>query len=325
MGKYIVLGASGFVGKNLVEFIKKENHTCIEFIGRSDTRPTSENLYFVDFEDANHVEIAKINNPEFPKDIDVVFNCLGYNGGIEFQGKHDIYERNVIMNMNALRFCRDFLKPKKVISFVASCAYPGHLAEFTESQFLEGEPHHSVEQHAFAKRHLFLTSYYFNDVSLCEFSGRPPSIQFISVCPPTLFGSHDKFNANSKVVGALIYKILQAKANNDDELKLLGTGEERRQLLYIQDFLEAIWTYKDSFTYKHLNNIESSIYPTIRELAYAIADIVDFRGDIWFDMNAKGVHRKYAKSIIYPPVDKTPLYKALEKTINHAKDRLNIK
>jgi nucleoside-diphosphate-sugar epimerase len=62
-----------------------------------------------------------------------VFHLAGWNGGISFNENFpaDIFFRNTLMGLNVLEACRTF-GVKKVVSVVASCAYPGRMRRHRE-------------------------------------------------------------------------------------------------------------------------------------------------------------------------------------------------
>lgn len=307
--KIVILGANGFLGRNIAEFYQKKDTPVVKVTHNN-----------VDFENMSSIEnfVSSDVLSEF-HDVNTVYNCLGYNGGIEFQGTPDIFIRNTRMNLNALEFVNEYIKPDTCVSFIASCAYPdSETGVYSEENLFDGPPHKSVEQHAYAKRNLYLTCQYLQKHNFG--TGGLARPKFYCICPPTLFGEYDKFGKNSKVVGALIYKILKAKKENSPYVRLLGTGNEKRQLLYVKDFAEFLEMPYMLHGYS-LCNVESSIYVTIRDLARNIGSLVDYHGEILFlDGSGGSAKHKYIWSNFNPDAAKTPLYLALRKTINYAEE-----
>ena len=59
--------------------------------------------------------------------------------------------------------------------------------------------------------------------------------------PPNLYGPNDNFDlVNSHFQPALINKIYLAKKNNKKNLKIWGTGKAKRELMFVDDFADAV-------------------------------------------------------------------------------------
>ena len=59
--------------------------------------------------------------------------------------------------------------------------------------------------------------------------------------PPNLYGPNDNFDlVNSHFYPALINKIYLAKKNNKKNLKIWGTGNAKRELMFVDDFADAV-------------------------------------------------------------------------------------
>jgi GDP-L-fucose synthase len=111
--------------------------------------------------------------------------------------------------------------------------------------------------------------------------------------PSNLYGINDNFHPeNSHVIPALIRRFHQAKINNDKKVIVWGTGNARREFLYVDDMAEAsLFVLElDEQTYKmntqpmvsHIN-VGSGKDVTIKELAEIIKKVVGFKGDLVYD------------------------------------------
>ena len=59
--------------------------------------------------------------------------------------------------------------------------------------------------------------------------------------PTNLYGPYDHFSEkNSHVIPGLIFRMHNAKLNNDKEFKVWGTGKPLREFLYVDDLSKAI-------------------------------------------------------------------------------------
>jgi len=130
-------------------------------------------------------------------------------------------------------------------------------------------------------------------IKLCESYNRQYGTDFRSVMPTNLYGINDNFHPeNSHVIPALIQRFHQAKANNDAEVVVWGTGNVMREFLYVDDMAEAsLFVLElDEQTYKantqpmlsHIN-VGTGKDVTIREMAETIKLVVGYEGKLTFD------------------------------------------
>jgi GDP-L-fucose synthase len=102
--------------------------------------------------------------------------------------------------------------------------------------------------------------------------------------PTNLYGPNDNYDlANSHVLPALIRKAHEAKLRGDSEYVVWGTGNPRREFLYVDDMAEACVFLMEHGIHDGLYNVGSGTDVTIRELAETVMDVVGFQGRIVFD------------------------------------------
>jgi GDP-L-fucose synthase len=122
---------------------------------------------------------------------------------------------------------------------------------------------------------------------------------FTSVIPTNIFGAHDNYNLeDSHVIPGLIHKCYLAKKNSTP-LTVFGTGKPLRQFIYSQDLARLfVWVLKH---YDEIDPIILSVGEadevSIRDVAYMVADAMDFKGEIMFDTSkADGQFKKTASN-----------------------------
>jgi len=238
---------------------------------------------------------------------DEVYHLAGYNGDIQFNQKFagTIFHRNTAMGLNVLDACREYGVPR-VLSVIASCAYPTETSLLTPDCLLKGEPHPSVEGHAYAKRNLVVMSRLYNQQFGCNFG---------TVCPPTLFGPPCA-RPNSKVMDQLIYKFWTAKREGFPAVQLLGNGAPHRQVLYVEDCPRLLWQAMwDPSTFKETCHIAGH-EKTVRELAEMVCEAVQYKGEIHWngsvDMNGQ-MRKNLVAGPEYGPA--TSLEEGIRKTL----------
>lgn len=72
---------------------------------------------------------------------------------------------------------------------------------------------------------------------MCEFYASISDIKFTAIRHSNIYGPHDKFDLErSHVFGASITKVMTAH----DKIVMWGTGEEERDLLYVEDLVDFV-------------------------------------------------------------------------------------
>ena len=192
-----------------------------------------------------------------------------------------IYENLMIQN-NIIHNAHVF-GVKKLLFLGSSCIYPRDCPHpIKEEYLLTGLLEPTNEPYAIAK---------IAGIKMCENYYRQYGSNFISVMPTNLYGPGDNFDLNcSHVIPALIRKFHEAKTSNTPQVEVWGTGNPKREFLYVDDMadasvflmenLEAEKLYAGGVT--HLN-IGSGSDLSIRDLAKTIAEVVEYGGNIIFD------------------------------------------
>lgn len=219
---------------------------------------------------------------------DILVHLAAVNGNIGYNAKYpfDIYYNTSQIGLNCLRAAAEN-GVKKIVSLISSCAYPDLGDKILEEKdFWQGEPNKSVSAHGYAKR------------TILEF-GQQVKKQFdidcIGVVVNTIYGENDSYDENkTKVVGGMIKRFSEAKKNKDKSIECWGSGNVKREFIYVQDVAKylplAIRDYDDSH---YPINIGSGQEYSIKELAETIKNIVGFDGDIiWNTSKPDGQMRK---------------------------------
>jgi GDP-L-fucose synthase len=140
-------------------------------------------------------------------------------------------------------------------------------------------------------------------IKLCESYNRQYGTDYRSVMPTNLYGPNDNFHSeNSHVIPALIRRFHEAKVNNDPYVEVWGSGNQLRDFLHVDDMADAstyIMTLDNKILYEIISpmlshiNVGSGEEITIKDIAYIIKDIVEYNGEIVFNMKMPdGTYRK---------------------------------
>ena len=162
-------------------------------------------------------------------------------------------------------------------------------------------------------------------IELCNSYRSQYGCNFISAMPTNLYGTNDNYHPeNSHVLPALIRRFILAKKINEPYVTIWGTGNPKREFLHVDDLAEACYYLIINYNEAGLINIGSGQEITIRELAFLIAEIIEFNGEIKFDFTKPdGTPRKLLDSSKLNKIgwsSKIELRSRIQNTINEVYD-----
>jgi GDP-L-fucose synthase len=109
-------------------------------------------------------------------------------------------------------------------------------------------------------------------------------MDIISVMPTNLYGPRDNFDTvSSHVLPALIRKMHDAKVAGAPTVGLWGTGSPRRELLYVEDLVDALVFLMNNYSEHEIINVGTGKDLSIKELAQMVARTVGYEGELVFD------------------------------------------
>ena len=176
---------------------------------------------------------------------------------------------------------------ERLIFLGSSCIYPKFSAQpISEESLLTGVLEATNEPYAIAK---------IAGIKLCESFNRQFGTDYRSLMPTNLYGPGDNYHPeNSHVIPGLIKRFAVAKAMAADSVEVWGTGQARREFLFVDDLAEAVLYVMDlpHAVYAEITdpmsshiNVGTGEDVTIAELAGIIGDIIGFQGEIIFDVS----------------------------------------
>ncbi len=273
--KIFVAGHRGMVGSAIVRELNKNDDVSLVFRDRADL---------------DLLDQKSVNNFFEKEKPDQVYLASAKVGGIHANNSFPaefIYE-NLVIQANVIH--SSFLSGVKKLLFLgSSCIYPKHAPQpMPEASLLQGVLEPTNEPYAIAK---------IAGIKLCESYNRQygvsHGVDYRSVMPCNLYGPGDNYHKeNSHVVPALIRRFHEAKISGDSSVTVWGSGNVKREFLYVEDMAKAsilVMNYPTNqikeVTDEMLShiNIGSGIDLSIAQLASKIAEVVEFQGKINFD------------------------------------------
>ena len=300
--KILLTGATGFLGKNLVEHMSKFLPENSQVIG------IGSKVYDLRCPYA----CSKVLHQHKPN---VIVHAAGSVGGIganqQNPGKF-MYE-NLIMGANLIEQCRLNRKPKFILLGTV-CSYPKFTpVPFQENEIWNGYPEETNAPYGIAKKTL---------MKLLQSYGEQYGLTGANLIPVNMYGPHDHFNLNSShVIPALILKFYNAMKNGQQRVELWGTGNASREFLFAEDCAEAIAMAIQKDTDLEPINIGNGREIKIRDLALEIAEQMGYEGEVFFDPSKpdgqprRCLDTSRAKSVLGFTA-KTDLQTGLRKTIS---------
>jgi len=261
--KILVTGGSGLVGHGIQSI--QAQHPEHEFIFMS-----SQNCNLLDLPETR--AYFQQTRPDY------VIHLAANVGGLfkNMNYKVNMYEDNIVMNMNVLKCCHES-NVQKVVSCLSTCIFPDKTTyPITEEMLHNGAPHKSNDAYAYAKRMLEVQSKAYRE----QYGDN-----FICVIPTNIYGPHDNYCIESgHVIPALIHKCYLAK-QNQERFQVCGSGNPLRQFIFSEDLAKLIiWAlleYDEKESIILADREENEV--SIEHVARMIAREFDYESHIFFD------------------------------------------
>jgi len=184
-------------------------------------------------------------------------------------------------------------KVRKLLFLGSSCIYPKLAPQpLKEEYLLTGKLESTNDAYAIAK---------IAGILMCKSYNRQHGTNFIAAMPTNLYGPGDNFDLQtSHVLPAWIRKFHAAKVAGQASVELWGTGNVRRELLYVEDLADALVFLMNHFDAgreredeKMFVNIGLGEDIVLRDLAELVRGIVGYSGAItWNASMPDGTPRK---------------------------------
>lgn len=209
--------------------------------------------------------------------VDFVFLCAARVGGILDNARYqaDFLYENLMISANVIHAAARF-DVKKLLYLGSSCIYPKLAPQpISEDALLSGPLEPTNEGYAIAK---------IAGLKLCEKYNRQYGKCFVSVMPTNMYGPNDNFHPEgSHVIPGMMRRFHEAQLQGAPYVTVWGTGEPKREFLYVDDFAEASLMVMESYDNPATLNVGTGQDVTIRELAHLMKEVVGYQGEIRFD------------------------------------------
>ena len=261
--KVLIFGSNGLVGKSLIRVLSNSEKI-------DELVPSTRN-------DTNLFSLQETKKRILDVNPSIIINAAAKVGGIHANNtkRTEFILENLKINMNILEACVDNNKIK-IINLGSSCIYPLNAENpIAEDSLLTGKLEPTNSPYAIAK------------ISAIEI-GRSLSKQYghkvLNLMPTNLYGPGDNFSEkDSHVIPGLIYRMHNAKLNNESSFNIWGSGKPLREFLYVDDLSKAIEFLISNEINDDLINIGSGNEISIYDLSKLIKEIIGYDGKLVFD------------------------------------------
>ena len=217
--KIFIAGHKGMVGSSIHRKLKKIGY---------------KNLLLVDKKKLNLLDQKKVHSFLIKNKPKLVIIAAAKVGGIVANSKYK--EKFLYVNLqiqNNLIHGSYLARIKNLIFLGSSCIYPRNCKQpMKEKYILTGKLEETNDAYAIAK---------IAGIHMCANYSKNYNLNYKSLMPPNMYGPGDNYDSqNSHFYPALMKKIIKAKKQNKKYVVLWGTGKAKRELMFVEDFANAL-------------------------------------------------------------------------------------
>ena len=260
--KYIVLGHTGFVGKNLTQHLLNNDH---EVVGLS-----SAQCDLRDYAQLNKA-LKEIGT------IDAVFNCAANVGSVHYVTAKagDVISDNTYIALNLYKAVLENCPSTTIVNLLSNCCYVNGTQIQEEDNWLGGEVHPSVFSFGNFKRVL----YYVSRCYSMQYDIKSTNLMFSGI-----YGPGDSTDPNKvHALNGMIIRMLSAIKEDAEEFEIWGTGNPIREWIYIDDVCKILLRSLDMEQIIEPVNVAQGEGFSIAETAECIANATGFEGNLTFN------------------------------------------
>ena len=290
--KIYVAGHNGLLGSAVVRRLGEEGYRNLIL------KTSSE----VDLRDSSQVkDFFEKERPDY------VFLCAASCGGVQSNIHNPVgyIQDNLDIQSNVIKNAHNY-KVKKLLFVGSAATYPQECDQpIREESLFSDYLSPANEFYCIAK---------IAGIKLCQAYKKECGDNFITVQPNNIYGPRDKFDeSKGHVMAALITKFHKAKKTRSSEVICWGSGNARREFIYVEDLADALLFVMNNYNDNEPLNIGVGEDHEIKEVAQLIADVIEYEGKIEWDITKpEGVSKRLLDSSKLFSMGWTPTYGLLE-------------
>lgn len=258
--KVLVAGGTGFVGVNLIKRLLSLNADITATIHKKEPIIIDDRIKY------KRCDLTKIEDcKDAVENIDYVFMCAANTQGAAVLDKNPLVHvtPNILMNSQMLESAY-FAKVKKFLWIGSSTGYPPtDNRPVKEEEMMNKDPYDKYFCVGWMKRYTEV---------LCRMYSEKLKNPMVTVVlrPTNIYGEYDKFDfETSHVFAALIRRVVE----RHNPIEVWGTGDDVRDLIYVDDFIDAILLAIEKINLYNPINIGFGKGYSIKELLKMILEV----------------------------------------------------
>jgi len=301
MKKILIIGAYGFLGKNLVNELDKTNYSLFK-----ESRRTGFDLF----------DLKNVEQKFFNIQPDIIINCAAHVGSMPYVSKYsaDVCNDNCLMYLNLYKAVSTVCPNAIIINPISNCSYPGIIDVQHEEMWWDGNIHESVMSYGNPKKMGFVLS---------ECYKKQFGIKTVNLIIPNAYGPNDYLDPErTHAMNGIILRMLRSVKNNETSFQVWGTGTPIREWIFMPDVAKIIKSIIDEERYDIPNpiNLGQEFGVSIKDTVNIIKDTIQSNMTIEFDLSKpdgapKKVLGNKLFSITFPNFSFTSYENGIKETI----------
>ena len=266
---YLILGSSGFIGKNLLKKLDKSKHNIRLFDRTNLNQKNYENQNATNLQFVEGVFSPEYDFFELTKDIDVVYHLISTTIPSSSITLEEELTENVFSTIKLLEACK-INKVKKIIFLSSGGTVYGKSNGFPFKETDETNPINSygiqkltIEKYIQLYFHLYQLDY-----------------RIIRLANP--YGPGQNPHQNQGIITKFAYNIV-----NNIPVKIFGQGDVIRDYIYIDDAIDGIIAIEQDQSGEKLFNLGVGQGHTIKEIVSTIENVSNKKFSIHYEEERK--------------------------------------
>lgn len=261
--RVLVAGGTGFVGVNLINRLLSLGAQVRATLHRKDPVIRDKKIDYVKCDLTSLKHCKKVVS-----DMDYVFMCAASTSGAAVIAASPLVHvtPNIVMNSQMLEAAY-FARVKKFVWLSSNAAYPpSGERPVKEEELFDGDPYETYFGVAWMKRYTEI---------LCRMYSEKLKnpLTTIVLRPSNIYGPYDDYDfETSHVMAALIRRVVE----RHDPFEVWGTGDDVRDWIYIDDFIDAMIMAAEKIDTYNPVNIGLGEGHTIKEALQIMLEVDGF-------------------------------------------------
>ncbi|MFC2006275.1 NAD-dependent epimerase/dehydratase family protein [Chloroflexota bacterium] len=264
--KVLVAGGAGFIGANLINRLLSEGANVRATIHQKDPVILDDRIEYIKCDLTRMEDCQKVIS-----DMDYVFLCAASTSGAAVMAATPLVHvtPNIVMNSQMLETAY-FAKVKKFVWLSSNAAYPpSGDRPVKEDEVFNGDPYETYFGVAWMKRYTEILCRMYSE----KLKNPMPTVV---LRPSNIYGPYDDYEfETSHVMAALIRRVVE----RHDPFEVWGTGDDVRDWIYIDDFIDAMMLATEKIDSYNPINIGLGTGYSIKEALQTMLEVGGY-GDV---------------------------------------------